>query len=95
MKYHLPILFIAINFALFAQTDKGATPLPQSSIVHPKSSVTRAVVIGISDYQDKDIPDLRFADRDAETFLLKSSRSSGQPFFFKGEKTKKILPDNP
>ncbi len=29
---------------------------------------TRAVVIGISDYQDKDIPDLRFADRDAEAF---------------------------
>jgi hypothetical protein len=27
---------------------------------------TYAVVVGISDYQDKDIPDLRFADRDAE-----------------------------
>ncbi|MFN0175857.1 MAG: tetratricopeptide repeat protein [Saprospiraceae bacterium] len=29
---------------------------------------TRAVVIGISDYQDPAIPDLRFADRDAEAF---------------------------
>ena len=29
---------------------------------------TRAVVVGISDYQDNAIPDLRFADRDAEAF---------------------------
>lgn len=30
--------------------------------------VTRAVVVGISDYQHPDIPDLRFAHRDAEIF---------------------------
>ncbi|MBK8566586.1 MAG: caspase family protein [Saprospiraceae bacterium] len=30
---------------------------------------TRAVIIGISDYQDPAIPDLRFADRDAEAFV--------------------------
>ena len=30
--------------------------------------MTRAVVVGISDYQDAAIPDLRFADRDAEVF---------------------------
>ncbi len=29
---------------------------------------TYAVVVGISDYQDEQIPDLRFADRDAEAF---------------------------
>ncbi len=29
---------------------------------------TYAVVVGISDYQDEDIPDLRFADKDAEAF---------------------------
>ncbi|MBK6996737.1 MAG: hypothetical protein IPH31_18090 [Lewinellaceae bacterium] len=29
---------------------------------------TRAVVIGISDYQDPQIPDLRFADADANAF---------------------------
>ncbi len=36
---------------------------------------TRAVVIGISDYQDASIPDLRFADRDARIFadFLRSS----------------------
>jgi len=32
------------------------------------SAVKRAVVIGISDYQDPAIPDLRFADKDAEAF---------------------------
>lgn len=32
------------------------------------SGVTRAVVVGISDYQHPDIPDLRFAHRDAEAF---------------------------
>ncbi|MBK9017581.1 MAG: caspase family protein [Saprospiraceae bacterium] len=31
-------------------------------------ATTRAVVVGISDYQDMGIPDLRFADRDAEAF---------------------------
>ncbi len=31
-------------------------------------STTRAVVIGISDYQNNEIPDLRFANRDAEAF---------------------------
>ena len=46
---------------------KGATPLNETNTATvPKN--TYAVVIGISDYQDKDIPDLRFADRDAEAF---------------------------
>ncbi len=49
-----------------------------SGIFHPvgtlsaqsidNGTTTRAVVIGISDYQDPVIPDLRFADRDAEAF---------------------------
>jgi len=51
-----------------AQTEKSATPLPtQNSTINTQNS-TRAVVIGISDYQDPAIPDLRFADRDAEAF---------------------------
>ncbi|MBL7795432.1 MAG: caspase family protein [Saprospiraceae bacterium] len=52
---------------------KGATPLatPPSG----GGGEVRAVVIGISDYQDPGIPDLRFADRDAEAFanFLRSS----------------------
>ncbi|MGB3226661.1 MAG: hypothetical protein WBB02_01715, partial [Saprospiraceae bacterium] len=42
----------------------------QSIVNNQKSKVnnTYAVVVGISDYQDPGIPDLRFADRDAEAF---------------------------
>ncbi len=52
---------------LTAQTNKGASPLnPQSAIANPQS--VRAVVIGISDYADDRIPDLRFAHVDAQAF---------------------------
>ena len=67
MKYHLTIFLLVTNFVLFAQTEKGATPLnPQPAIANPQS--VRAVVIGISDYQDPAIPDLQYAHRDAEAF---------------------------
>ncbi len=56
MKYLLALL------ALFTGTFTSAQSIDISG------TTTRAVVIGISDYQDKDIPDLRFADRDAEAF---------------------------
>lgn len=52
---------------LFSQSPKGATPLSGSQ-QSTKTGQTYAVVVGISDYQDKDIPDLRFADKDAEAF---------------------------
>ncbi len=46
---------------------RGTTPLNthSSSLI---TSSTYAVVVGISDYQDPAIPDLRFADKDAEIF---------------------------
>ncbi len=67
MKNLLTTLALLAGTAVAAQTEKGASPLnPQSAIANPQS--VRAVVVGISDYQDKDIPDLRFADRDAEAF---------------------------
>ncbi len=56
MKYLLALPILAIAAILQAQSfDNG--------------SATRAVVVGISDYQDPAIPDLRFADRDAEAFM--------------------------
>ncbi len=39
-----------------------------AQVIDLDGSTTRAVVVGISDYQHKDIPDLQFADRDAEAF---------------------------
>ncbi|MCF8243535.1 MAG: tetratricopeptide repeat protein [Saprospiraceae bacterium] len=66
MKNLLAILFV-LPFLANSQTEKGASPLnPQSAIRNPQS--VRAVVIGISDYQSPDIPDLRFANKDAEAF---------------------------
>lgn len=68
MKTLLIIFFWALCGALSAQTEKGAVPLVQSTNHQSTDHQTRAVVVGISDYQEKDIPDLRFADRDAEAF---------------------------
>jgi tetratricopeptide (TPR) repeat protein len=60
MKYLLPI--IALILGLFHPENTSAQSIDLGG------TTTRAVVVGISDYQDKDIPDLRFADRDAEAF---------------------------
>jgi tetratricopeptide (TPR) repeat protein len=64
--YSLILYLSFCTSGLFGQTGKGGKPL--SSLTPHSSSLTRAVVIGISDYQDERIPDLRFADRDAEAF---------------------------
>ena len=66
-KIILFIILLAIGFDSFAQI-KGATPITNLSGQSSGARITYAVVIGISDYQDKDIPDLRFADKDAEAF---------------------------
>ena len=68
MKYLPIVLLIAISFALSAQTEKGATPISPSTVHRPPSTEIFAVVVGISDYQDESIPDLRFADKDALAF---------------------------
>jgi len=72
-----PLLLTAVT--LSAQTEKGATPLPTQNSKLETQNSTRAVVIGISDYQDPAIPDLRFADRDAEAFanFLRSPAGGG------------------
>lgn len=56
------LLFFALN--LFAQ-ENGANSL---RIIGAKKPKTFAVVIGISDYQNPEIPDLSFAHRDAQVF---------------------------
>jgi len=62
MKYIITFLFLP--FLVLAQ-NKGASPIgtKTESIA---SGTTYAVVVGISDYQDKDIPDLRFAYNETE-----------------------------
>ncbi|MBK8566582.1 MAG: hypothetical protein IPN76_25450 [Saprospiraceae bacterium] len=53
---------------LFLTVCLFATLSLPARVINLGGSTTRAVVIGISDYQDEQISDLRFADRDAEAF---------------------------
>ena len=62
----LPFLTHSQN-KLASSIGRGASPI-EIKTDQSTSGTTYAVVIGISDYQDKDIPDLRFADKDAEAF---------------------------
>lgn len=73
MKSILVILFVQASLILSAQSGKGIQPIAEAR------SVTRAVVFGISDYQNPAIPDLRYAHRDAEAFAdwLRSPAGGG------------------
>jgi len=72
------LALILLPFSAFAQTEKptsanesvpkSATPVATQNSKLETQNSTRAVVVGISDYQDAAIPDLRFAHRDAEAF---------------------------
>jgi Caspase domain/Tetratricopeptide repeat len=68
MKYLLALATLAIAASLHAQSFDNGTS-------------TRAVVIGISDYREPLIPDLRFADRDARAFAdwLRSAEGLALP----------------
>jgi tetratricopeptide (TPR) repeat protein/uncharacterized caspase-like protein len=64
---------VLLFFMLFLETlvaqERGVVPLSKTGLGTPDAKPTvYAVLAGISDYQDKDIPDLQFADKDAEAF---------------------------
>lgn len=65
----LVLLFLFLNVVASTQ-QRGASPLPtaKNSQMHSGQTSIFAVVVGISDYQDPSIPDLHFADKDAEAF---------------------------
>ncbi len=83
----LSLLFLLLSCTLNSQEshpaagEKGVDPVKTPNSVRINASSTRAVIIGISDYQDKNIPDLQFAHRDAEAFAawLKSSAGGQVP----------------
>ncbi len=80
MKNRLLVFLLLTPALAVAQTEKpasaeatagkGAAPLstPQGATARV-APATRAVVVGISDYQDEGIPDLQYAHRDAEAFV--------------------------
>ena len=65
MKKLIILLLIIIENNAFSQ-QKGVKEITQSS--RPILGQTYAVVVGISDYQDPGIPDLNYADKDAQAF---------------------------
>ncbi len=73
------LLLVLLAYSLGAQTQKGAQPVNQST--NQPLNQTRAVVVGISDYQSPEIPDLKYAHRDAEAFAewLKSPAGGSVP----------------
>lgn len=81
MKITVLFSLLLLTGLLVAQTEKSATPIAKSQQRIANSGTTRAVVVGISDYQDPAIPDLQFAHRDAEAFAawLKSPAGGGVP----------------
>jgi tetratricopeptide (TPR) repeat protein len=76
MKIHCLLLFSLFMNVLYAQppgtSAKGGEPLSTATSF---PGITKALVIGISDYQDDGIPDLKYADKDAREFVkyLKSN----------------------
>ncbi len=75
MKTVITCIALCFCFSLFSQ-QKGVTPISDTGIPNTQSR-TYAVVVGISDYQDEDIPDLRFANKDAEAFASFLQSPSG------------------
>lgn len=65
IKYIYGLVLTLCSISLCAQT-KGIKPVKSADLLG--QGKTRAVVVGISDYQNEDIPDLRFAHKDALLF---------------------------
>ncbi|MBP6185224.1 MAG: tetratricopeptide repeat protein [Saprospiraceae bacterium] len=61
------LLFLLLTWSVLCLAQPTGSSLKKLGNAGGK---TWAVVVGISDYQDKDIPDLRFAHKDAEAFAL-------------------------
>jgi len=77
MKNLLPLFILLSTCTLAAQQSRSVTPIPMATSAKAVPSATYAVIIGISDYQN--IPDLQYADKDANAFadFLRSSAGGG------------------
>lgn len=75
MKSIFLLLALLTQVSISAQS-KGATKTEPILSSEEGRSKAYAVVVGISDYQDPSIPDLRFADKDAFAINLRSTRGS-------------------
>ncbi|MFN4256340.1 MAG: caspase family protein [Saprospiraceae bacterium] len=75
----ITLLLLAIAVNAFSQNEKSVRPVGQAPASQSAAPQTRALVVGISDYQHRDIPDLQFAHRDAEALVkwLRSAAGGG------------------
>jgi len=68
MRMNVLLFFLLLMGTLVAQ-ERGVVPISKTGSGMPNAeAAVHAVLVGISDYQDEDIPDLQFADKDAEAF---------------------------
>ncbi len=67
-KIFISLALFLLPLFLSAQDTKGAQPRAAPPPLEGAGGRLRAVVVGISDYQSPQIPDLRFAHRDAAAF---------------------------
>jgi tetratricopeptide (TPR) repeat protein len=82
MKYSiLALLLFAFGSAVAQQNPAGRGGSPLLDLDSEETGITRAVVIGISQYMNDSIDDLRFAHRDAEIFFdyLRSNAGGALP----------------
>lgn len=66
MKLFKIIFILGVSIYQLEGQTKGVSPI--NGLISDHNKQTYAVVIGISDYQHPDIPDLKFADKDAISF---------------------------
>ncbi len=66
MRLLLLLACSILVFGIVRGQEKGMTPVVPGGV--KETGVTRAVIVGISDYQNIKITDLQFADRDARAF---------------------------
>lgn len=62
MKFYNLLFLCLISPFIQAQQEKGLTPIKKQMA---NAGSSRAVIVGISDYQSAEIPDLEYADKDA------------------------------
>ena len=68
LKWWCVLLALATTLALpLIAQQKGVSPISATD-GESRKGVCRAVVVGISDYQNPEIPDLKYADKDAQAF---------------------------
>ncbi len=76
MRNFIYIILLLVHIQVSAQ-QKGVSP-SDNNREYQVPSQTYAVVVGISDYQDPAIPDLKYADKDAEAFANFLRSESGR-----------------